>query len=148
VAQAIGQYLTRIGIQTTVEALPQVSFFPGRTRREFSLSMGGWGYSSEGAANMLRTWLATPDPVAGIGGSNYGGYRNTAFNQTLVRGLAEMDDGARVGLLQAAERTALADHAIIPLYWETSVWAFKDRFAYAGRADQRTDADDLSLKGK
>lgn len=146
VAQAVGQYLTRIGIQMRVEAMPQVNFFPQRAQRAFSLNMAGWGYSSEGASYLLRTWLATPDPDAGLGGSNYGGYRNPAFNDPLVAGLHEMDDARRAGLLQTAERQALADHAIIPLYWETSLWAFKDRYAYAGRADQRTDADDLSLK--
>jgi peptide/nickel transport system substrate-binding protein len=147
VAQAIGQYLTRVGIQTKVDALPQVSFFPNRAHRQFSLAMGGWGYSSEGASYLLRIWLAEPDPAAALGGSNYGGYHSGAFNAPLHAALGEMDDAKRAVLLQQAERIALADNALIPLYWETNVWAFKDRYNYAGRADQVTDADDLSLKG-
>ncbi len=147
VAQAIGQFFSRIGIQTTVEAMPQVTFFPNRAKRAFSLDMAGWGYSSEGSAYLLRTWLATPDQAAGLGGSNYGGYRNPSANAALVQGLHEMNDARRAALLQQAERAALQDYAIIPLYWETSLWAFKDRYTYRGRADQRTDADDLSPKG-
>ena len=50
--------------------------------------------------------------------------------------------------LQEATRIALTDNAIIPLYWETSVWAFKDRYTYVGRSDQVTDVDGLSLKAK
>jgi peptide/nickel transport system substrate-binding protein len=146
VAQALGQYLTRVGIQTTVEAMPQVNFFPNRAHRDFSLAMGGWGYSSEGAAYLHRSWLATPNPAAGLGGSNYGGYRNDVFNTTLLKALGEMDDGKRTLLVQQAERQALTDNALIPLYWETSLWAFKDKYSYAGRADQITNADELTLK--
>jgi peptide/nickel transport system substrate-binding protein len=146
VAQALGQYLTRVGIQTTVEAMPQVNFFPNRARREFSLAMGGWGYSSEGAAYLHRSWLATPDPALGLGGSNYGGYRSEAFNTVLLAALREMDDTRRSAMLQKAERQALSDNALIPLYWETSLWAFKDKYLYAGRADQSTNADELTLK--
>jgi len=148
VAQAIGQYLTRVGITTTVEALPQVSFFPRRTKREFSLALGSWGYGSEGSAYFLRPWLATPDAVRGYGASNYGGYRSAAFNEALLRGLGEMDDDRRAAALRKAETIALSDHAIIPLYWDTSLWAFKDRYRYAGRADQLTRADDLTPKDK
>lgn len=146
VAQALGQYLSRVGIQTTVEAMPQVNFFPNRARREFSLAMGGWGYSSEGAAYLQRSWLATPNPAMGLGGSNYGGYRNDVFNTLLSKALVEMDDGVRADLLQRAELQALSDNALIPLYWETSLWAFKDKYSYAGRADQITNADELTLK--
>lgn len=146
VAQALGQYLTRVGFKVTVDVMPQNVFFPRRSRREFSLALGGWGYSSEGAANFLRTWLATPEPVRGVGSSNYGGYRSETFNTPLMQALVEMDDTKRTALLQSAERIALADNAIIPLYWETSVWAFKDRYRYTGRADQRTEADALAPK--
>ena len=147
VAQAIGQYLTRIGLKPTVDVMPQNVFFPRRTHRDFSLSLGGWGYSSEGAANFLRTWLAEPDAASGLGGSNYGGYASAPFNTALAQALTEMDDARRTTLLQTAERQALADNADIPLYWEAAAWAFKDRYAYAGRPDQETHADDLSPKG-
>jgi peptide/nickel transport system substrate-binding protein len=108
--------------------------------------MGGWGYSSEGAAYLHRSWLATPNPAIGLGGSNYGGYRNDAFNAVLLKALGEMNDERRTLLLQQAERQALTDNALIPLYWETSLWAFKDKFTYLGRADQITNADELTLK--
>lgn len=146
VAQAIGQYLSRVGIAVKVDAMAQVNFFPGRARKDFSFAMGGWGYGSEGVAYMLRPWLAHTDPVRGFGGSNYGGYESEAFNAAFDKAVVEMDDARRTALLQTAERQALADHALIPLYWETSLWAFKDRYSFAGRADQATYADDLSLK--
>jgi len=146
VAQAIGQYLTRVGITTTVDALPQVSFFPRRTKRDFSLALGSWGYGSEGSAYFQRPWLAAPDEARGYGGSNYGGYRSAAYNDVLLRALVEMDDGKRAAMLREAETMALQDRAIIPLYFDTSLWAFKDRYRYAGRADQLTRADDLALK--
>lgn len=146
VAQAVGQYLSRVGIAVKVDAMAQVSFFPSRARRAFSFAMGGWGYASEGSAYLLRPWLAHTDPVRGFGGSNYGGYENEAFNAAFNAAAVQMDDAKRAALLQTAERQALADHALIPLYWETSLWAFKDRYTFSGRTDQATYADDLSVK--
>jgi peptide/nickel transport system substrate-binding protein len=57
-----------------------------------------------------------------------------------------MDEDQRRADLQEAQRIALADNALIPLHWETSLWAFKDRYTFVGRMDQRTDVDGLSLK--
>jgi hypothetical protein len=50
--------------------------------------------------------------------------------------------------LQDATRIALTGNAIIPLHWETSVWAFKDRYSSVGRTDQVADVDGLSPRTK
>jgi ABC-type oligopeptide transport system substrate-binding subunit len=47
-------------------------------------------------------------------------------------------------MYREATRIALDDHVLIPLHRETTIWAYKDRYIYAGRADQLTDADDLT----
>ncbi|HEY0418545.1 MAG TPA: ABC transporter substrate-binding protein, partial [Acetobacteraceae bacterium] len=148
VAQAIGQYLTRVGIRTTVDAMTQTIFFPRRAKKEFSLSMGGWAYGSNEASDLFRYFVASPQPERALGGSNYGSYSNPEFDAELVPSLEDMDEGRRRARQEKATAIALADQALIPLYWETTVWAYKDRFTYAGRSDQLTDADDLSLKGK
>lgn len=147
VAQALGQYLTRIGIAVKVDAMTQTVFFPRRTKREFSLSLGGWG-SGVTEASLLRTFVVTTDAVRGIGGSNYGAYHSDAFDAAFLPALTDMDESHRAAHVAAATAIALRDNALIPLYWETSVWAYKNRYTYEGRIDQATDADGLSPKAK
>jgi peptide/nickel transport system substrate-binding protein len=123
-------------------------FFPRRAKREFSLAMGGWGYSPLSTISVLRTWVVSTDLAHGLGGSNYGGYHSVAFDDAFLPALTDLDEASRDRHLQDATRIALTDNAIIPLYWETSVWAFKDRYSYVGRTDQVTDADGLSPRAK
>jgi peptide/nickel transport system substrate-binding protein len=110
--------------------------------------MGGWGYSPLSTISVLRTWVVSTDLSRGLGGSNYGGYHSAAFDAAFLPALTDLNDASRDKRLQEATRIALTDNAIIPLYWETSVWAFKDRYGFVGRTDQVTDADGLSLKAK
>jgi peptide/nickel transport system substrate-binding protein len=146
VLQAIGQYLTRIGIRTRVDALTSTMFFPHRTKRDYSLAMGGWGYGTGEASTLLRSFVVSTMPERGLGRSNYGGYHSKAFDAVFLRAISDMDEDQRRADLQEAQRIALADNALIPLHWETSLWAFKDRYTFVGRMDQRTDVDGLSLK--
>ncbi|MDR3532710.1 MAG: ABC transporter substrate-binding protein [Rhodopila sp.] len=148
VVQALGQFLSRVGIRAKVDAMTQTMFFPRRAKREFSLAMGGWGYSPLSTISVLRTWVVTTDLARGIGGSNYGSYHSEAFDNAFLPALTDLDEPSRDRRLQEATRIALTDNAIIPLYWETSVWAFKDRYTYVGRSDQVTDVDGLSLMAK
>jgi peptide/nickel transport system substrate-binding protein len=144
VAQALGQFLTRIGIKVNVDVMPQTVFFPSRPKRLFSLSLGGWGLGE--ASTILRTFIASTDAERGMGTSNYGGYSSAAFDKVLGAALVDMDETRREGELAEAARIALEDDALIPLYWETTVWAYKDRYRYAGRVDQLTDVDGLIEK--
>ncbi len=144
VAQALGQYLTRIGIKVSVDAMTQTVFFPHRAKREFSLAMGGWGFDDP--SSMLRTWIVSTDQARALGQSNYGAYHNAALDALVIPALEDMDAARRQDRLMQATEIALRDNAIIPLYWETTAWAFKDRYSYAGRLDQLTDVDGLQPK--
>jgi peptide/nickel transport system substrate-binding protein len=147
VVQALAQFLSRVGIRTKVDAMTQTMFFPRRAKREFSLAMGGWGYSPRGSVSVFSTWVVSTDMARGIGTSNYGGYHSEAFDAAYLPALSDLNDASRTRRLEQATRIAIADSAIIPLYWETSVWAFKDRYTFIGRSNQVTDVDNLSLKG-
>jgi peptide/nickel transport system substrate-binding protein len=146
VAQALGQYLARVGIRTTVDAMPANVFFPRRAKRSFSLAMGGWGPGSRGVISTFSLWVVSTDLSQGLGGSNYGGYHNPAFDAVFLPALTDLNDASRNRRLQQASRIALHDDALIPLYWETALWAFKSRYTYSGRTDQITHVDGLSLK--
>lgn len=146
IAQAVAQYLTRIGIKTTVDAQAAAIYFPKRAKREFSFAMGGWPSENGEASGLFQYWVATTDKDKGLGTSNYGGFSLPAFDQVFVPAMAQMDASARKAAYQQATQIALANVPLIPLHFESSIWAFKKGLSYEGRRDQYTLA--MSVKPK
>ncbi len=62
-AQAIAQRWARVGLTTTVEALPWTAFAARGARGEFGVSMTSWGSSSGEGLSFLTSILATHDPA-------------------------------------------------------------------------------------
>lgn len=146
IAQAVAQYLTRIGIKTTVDAQAAAIYFPKRAKREFSFAMGGWPSENGEASGLFQYWVATTDKDKGFGTSNYGGFSLPAFDQVFVPAMSQMDANARKAAYQQATQIALANVPLIPLHFESSIWAFKKGLSYEGRRDQYTLA--MSVKPK
>jgi len=144
ITQAVAQYLTQIGIKTEVDAMTRAIYFPRRAKKEFSVALGGWGSGTGEAASFLRQWPPTPNEAKTIGGSNYGGYKNDAFDKVIRTAISTLDDAKRAELLQQAMTLVLADGAFIPLHFESGIWAYKTELKVAGRADQFTLA--MSVK--
>jgi peptide/nickel transport system substrate-binding protein len=136
--QAIAQMLVRAGIQTKVETMPWATFAGRSNRPDFSMIYIGWLSATGEASSTLRSLLATFDRETGRGSSNRGRYSNPAFDATLDRALAEIDDAKREGLLRDATRIAMEDHGIVPLYYQYSVWATRRGVSYTPRADDQT----------
>src|SRR3546814_4196064 len=76
VSQAVAQMLTRIGIETEVDAVTASTFFKRRNAHEFSMYLAGWGAATGEMSSPLRALVATPDKVKGYGGTNRGRYSN------------------------------------------------------------------------
>jgi peptide/nickel transport system substrate-binding protein len=144
ITQAVAQYLTQIGIKAEVDAMTRAIFFPRRAKKEFSVSLGGWGSNTGEASSFLRQWPPTPDEAKTIGGSNYGGYKNDEFDKTIRAAISTLDDAKRSELLQQAAKLVVADAAFIPLHFESGIWAYKADLKVTGRADQFTQA--MSVK--
>jgi peptide/nickel transport system substrate-binding protein len=111
-------------------------YFPRRAKKEFSVAIGGWGSGTGEAASFLRQWPPTPNAAKTIGGSNYGDYKNEAFDKLIRTAISTLDDTKRSEMLQEAGKLVLADNAFIPLHFESGIWAYKANLAVAGRADQ------------
>jgi len=60
--------------------------------------------------------------------------------------MGQMDANARKAAYQQATQIALANVPLIPLHFESSIWAFKKGLSYEGRRDQYTLA--MSVKPK
>ncbi len=144
ILQAVAQQWQRIGVKAEVEAMPAVSFFARRARREFSVQMGGWSTSVPETMGFDRFWLVSTDAAQGLGTSNYGGWSDPAFDTPVRAALSTMDDAARAGLLRQASAVLAAQMPVIPLHFENALWATRAGLRYGGRWDQTTRAVDIT----
>ena len=138
ITQAVAQYLTQIGIKTDVDAMTRAIYFPRRSKKELSVALGGWTSTSGEASSFLRQWPATKNEEGTLGGSNYGGYKNEAFDKLIYAAVETMDDAKRSDLLQQATTEVMKDYAFIPLHFESTIWAHKANINFTGRSDQFT----------
>ena len=138
VAQAVAQYLTRVGIRTSVDTMTRSIFFPRRAKLDFSFAMGGWSSDTAEATSFLQYWVTSYAPDLGLGTSNYGRYGNPELDTVLRKALVTVNDAERDKLERQAVQMAMADLPSIPLHFESSIWAFRKGLAYEGRADQFT----------
>lgn len=128
-AQAIAQMWTRIGVQTSVEAIP-LSAYAARSRNgEFALTIWGWGSVGE-AGYALVNVMNTVDAAKGTGSFNRSNYTNPALDALTDRALTTMDDTKRERLLMDAVAMAMNDEAIIPLYQMTNFWVARKGITY------------------
>jgi peptide/nickel transport system substrate-binding protein len=143
IAQAIAQMLSKIGIQTRVDAMPSSVFFSRGSKLEFSFLLAGWGADTMEASSPLKALLATFNADKGMGAANRGRYSNPKMDAVLEQALATVDDGRREKLLQQATEIGVGDLGIIPLYHQHNLWATRRGVAYEARADERTLAQEF-----
>jgi peptide/nickel transport system substrate-binding protein len=86
--------------------------------------------------------LATYDTAAGLGANNRGRYSNPDFDKLIKAAATTSDEAKREGYLQEAARIAFTkDHAILPLYFQTTTWAVRKGISYEPRMDEYTLAN-------
>jgi peptide/nickel transport system substrate-binding protein len=148
VAQAVAQYLARVGIKTNVDAMTASIYFPKRAKREFSFSMGGWPAETGEASALFQLWVASLDSPNSLGTSNYGGFSNADFDKVYKEAIVTVDAPKREKLLQQSTQIALDNVPLIPLHFESSIWAFRKGITYEGRRDQYTLATSVTPEKK
>lgn len=140
IIQAIGQMWTRIGVQTTVNAMTWPTFIGRANKLEFSSFLLAWGISSGEASNPLRSLIHTYDKSIGWGAVNRGRYHNPALDAKIAAAMKIGDDAKREKALQDATKIAMDDVAIIPLHIQKNVWGMRAGLTYVARADEATQA--------
>src|SRR5690606_15504660 len=98
IAQAIGQFFTRIGVNTSVETLPGSVYFTRASAQEFSLIMGGAAVETGEASGVLGPLLETYGDNAGQG--NRGRYSSAEFDAALDQARKTLNDDEREAMLQ------------------------------------------------
>lgn len=143
VIQAIGQMWQRVGVRTTVEALPWATMAGRASRQAFSAVLFGGTAATNEASYPLRSIVATYNPARGDGMGNNTRYSNPAFDAVLDRALHTTDEAARGAQLREAMEIAAKDTAIIPLYIQKVTWAMRAGLDYAPRADEATHVSEV-----
>lgn len=142
VLQAIGQMWTRIGVRTTVDAMPYGPFQTRASAQEFAAFLGTWGSGGEPSIGMTNT-LSTFDKEKGTGSINRGRYSNPDYDKALAAATSELDDDAREAALQKVMHMVNEDMPILPLYIQKNTWAVRKGLTYTGRADEATMPQDV-----
>jgi peptide/nickel transport system substrate-binding protein len=150
IAEAIGQMLTRNGIDTQVVTMTSGVFFREASTGspdkgpKFSFILVGWGSGTGEASSPLKSLLATYSREKGMGPSNRGRYSNPEVDRLINDALATVDDAKRQDLLARATEIAIEDVGIIPLHYQVNTWAMRKGFSYKPRSDERTLAGEVT----
>jgi peptide/nickel transport system substrate-binding protein len=150
IAEAVGQMLSRIGIDTQVVTMTQGVFFRDASTGspdkgpKFSFILVGWGSGTGEASSPLKSLLATFDRDKGMGASNRGRYSNPQVDKLINDALATVDDAKRADLLARATEVAIDDVGIIPLHYQVNTWGMRRGFSYKPRTDEYTLAGGIS----
>jgi peptide/nickel transport system substrate-binding protein len=137
VVQAIAQMWARVGVQTRVETMPRGPYFTRAGRLEFSAMLLGFSPNPE-VLGMLETLIHSFDSERALGSNNRGRYRNATVDRLIQEARTTMDAAARRSITQRATQMALAETALIPLYFQQNIWAMRRDLDYQARTDEMT----------
>lgn len=147
VVQAVAQMWSRIGVKTTVDAMPSSVYFTRAAKLEFSAGLLGWGTGTGEPDSPMVAVLATPDAERGRGTSNDSRYSNAEFDALLDKALATIDIDEREKVYRDATRFAMNDVAIIPLHHQFNIWAMREGLAYVPQVNEQSLAMNISMPG-
>ncbi|HEY8612119.1 MAG TPA: ABC transporter substrate-binding protein [Roseomonas sp.] len=134
VLQAIGQMWQRVGVQTTVEAMPWASYSGRQAKQEFSTYLLGGTAATSEASYPLRSILNLRDAAR-----TNRRYANPEFEAVLDEAGRTPDPAKREPLLQRAVRMAMEDVAIAPLYIQKAIFAARRGLKFEPRVDEVLD---------
>ncbi len=147
IALAIAQNLAQVGIQTDVMAEPRSTYFGNASALKYSLMLLGWGSSTGEQGSTLDALLHTYNQETGQGRSNRGRFSDPTFDAMISEAMAALDESTRnVRVAEAAEYVIGERLGIIPIHFQTNVWAARDGVVLVPRADNYTIAADVSSR--
>ncbi len=137
IIQAIAQMWSRAGLTARVEAVPRATYFSRASRQEFSAMLLGFSPNPE-VIGMLETLVHSFDARLGLGTNNRGRFSDSSIDALIREARTTVDDERRRALTQAATKAALAQTALIPLYFQYNTWAMRKGLSYEPRTDEMT----------
>lgn len=138
VAQAIGQFWTRVGIRTQVDGVPDAIYSTRAPKGEEPVSIMAWGNGTGEASYGLVNIIATIDAANGFGTLNWGHYSNPRVDALTGRITSEFDDAKREEMMRETARVVMGEVGIVPLLHYENVWAARKGLVVRPMTSDRT----------
>lgn len=139
-AQAIGQMLSRIGVDVEVVTQPVSGYYGKLRKHEMTMALIGWAAMTGEASSVLGPALRE-----GVR-NNYGRWENSEFNRLIEGALGTVDMEKYDRLLKESVAVAMADVPIIPTHYQVACWASRAGLEFTPRADESTLAEYVNKK--
>ncbi len=149
VCQAVGQMLTRAGLQAKVETQPGTVFFPRTVEGRNDLPVMLYGLSlssSRDASYILSTAVHSRNAREAYGQGNRGTFSEPEMDAAIQSVIVRSDPG-REEALRAVMRAAIDRVPIIPLYNQVTLVAARRGIAYEPRMDEQLLAQNARPDG-
>jgi peptide/nickel transport system substrate-binding protein len=144
--QGVAQMWTRIGVRTTVEAVPWAVFATRAQKAEYLMSALAWGNGTGEASYALINVLGSYDTDSGRGALNWGRYANPAVDRALDDAMMTFDDGARRRILEHSAELVSEDVGVIPLFHYQIIWASRRGLLVKPLTSDRTAAQMVTVR--
>jgi peptide/nickel transport system substrate-binding protein len=144
ICEAVAQQFSRIGMKITVAAYPSAVFFSRRAKREFGLTMAGWGSLTGEASYFFGAVIHTADKQRNLGSINVSGISDPEIDPLIQRARTMLDEPGRRALLeQVSEMVVQRNHVIPTLAFGTVSAGRSDRVSYTTRQDEEIQAREI-----
>lgn len=136
--QAVAQFWSRIGVKTNVEVVPWAVYSSAARQNDYAMSVIAWGNGTGESSYAMVNILATVDPEAGLGASNWGHYSSQQLDEDLKAVTVEFDAEKREQLMRDAAVTVTEEVGVIPLFHYKNIWAAKKGLEVKPLSSDRT----------
>jgi peptide/nickel transport system substrate-binding protein len=127
ICQALGQMMTRVGLQAKVETMPVAMLTPLLRGTPTEPSKVALGLNGIGAISNLPPVpgfvVHSINPAVGRGGSNYGRFSDPALDRSIDEAIATPDLRLRDQRLRDAMAAARREVPVVPLYFQKVITA-------------------------
>jgi peptide/nickel transport system substrate-binding protein len=144
ICEAVAQQFSRIGLKITVASYPSAVFFSRRARREFGLTMAGWGSLTGEASYFFGAVIHTADREKNLGSINTNGISDAEIDPLIQRARNMLDEPGRRALLEQISEMVVQRNLVIPTLAFGTVSAGRaDRVTYTTRQDEEIQAIEI-----
>jgi peptide/nickel transport system substrate-binding protein len=148
VCQTVAQMLTSVGLKVQVDTLPAAVFFrragSNTAEPEFSAQMSIFSNPAGVGLENMNALVRTASAERGYGTANRGRYSTPAMDAALAAAEAEFDVAKREEMVRKATEAAMADYAVVPIFFMKASWGLKKGLKMLPRGDQYTFANDIT----
>lgn len=123
IAQAVAAMFEKINIKVDFKTLPKAQYFQLYDQRAADVMMLGWQSDTLDSNNIFEFTVACRDLGSGLGAYNASGYCNPVVDNMVKQANQTLNIEKRQALMRAVEEQLAADIPVIPLHWQSMVWA-------------------------